>query len=114
MTELLEGVEIKLGGEAYIVPPLSLGGLRRCLSAVETIIAGINNPLAPEFLDASLKVIEIAAKRNYPEFDAQALLERLPASAIYDVPAAVMAIVEVSQLIPKTETTATEAETPAA
>ncbi len=59
-----DGIPLKLGGEEYVVPPLSLGQVKRLLPNIEKMQAGTDT------LDKFSSVVAIAhaaLSRNYPE-----------------------------------------------
>jgi hypothetical protein len=78
-TKLRPGIEIELDGTTYVVPPLTVGALRRLepmFSALEPLSDGRTLPTPAQF-DAIAAVVAEALKRNYPDVTPEALLERL-------------------------------------
>ena len=61
-----EGVVVRIGGQDWIVPPLTFRQLRRLQPAFETL--GQIGPVMSEGqIDAVLQIAEAALSRNYPE-----------------------------------------------
>ena len=77
MTELLPGAEIQMGGKGWIVPPLTLGQLRRLAPQIGALSAGDRLLLDPATLDAVVTVVTAALRRNYPDLDEAAVAEML-------------------------------------
>jgi hypothetical protein len=73
MSELIRvpafaGIEIEMGGRTWVVPPLTLGQLRRLGSKVE-VMSGDKSMLDPEVVDSVVAVVTAALQRNYPDLD---------------------------------------------
>jgi hypothetical protein len=71
----IPGVEITLGGETFIVPPLNFRALRTHLDAIAGMTTGV--PLSRDQLDMAVALILTALRRNYPQMDADRLEELL-------------------------------------
>lgn len=64
MSELLDGVTIRLGRRDFVVPPLNLRAVRK----VEKLLPVLEGrPGEVSFLDAAVEVLHLAILRNYPE-----------------------------------------------
>jgi hypothetical protein len=74
--DLLPGVELEMGGKTWIVPPLTLGQLRRLGAKVEVMSAD-KSMLDPEVVDAVVAVVTAALKRNYPAIDEDQVADML-------------------------------------
>lgn len=73
---LCEGVAVRMGGRDYVVPPLTLGQLRRHeedLKKVRDI-----TPFSPVAeVEPAIRVIHAAMTRNYPDLTREALEDLL-------------------------------------
>jgi hypothetical protein len=74
---LLPGVTIAMGGRDWLVPPLTLGQLRRLAPDLGRITAGGLTMLDPEAVGAVVKVVTAALSRNYPDMTEQRVAEEL-------------------------------------
>lgn len=83
-----EGVEVKLGGEMFVFPPLSLGSIKRLQPQIEksSELNGI------ERFDFFVEVIRSALSRNYPDITSDQILEWVDTRNIYEIFNAVMAV----------------------
>jgi hypothetical protein len=74
MSQLIEGVEIKLGAETYTVPALSIGQVRRLLPKIKAM-RSVANPLDidDEQWRTMLEIILAALQRNYPNVTSEML-----------------------------------------
>jgi hypothetical protein len=82
-TETVPGIPLVLGGRTYVVPPLSLGSLRRLqdrLTAISTADA-----LAPATVDTVIEAAHAALRRNYPALTADDLAELVDVGNMHDV-----------------------------
>ncbi|MBF6560536.1 MAG: hypothetical protein IVW56_09615 [Candidatus Binataceae bacterium] len=73
---LLPGVTVSMGGRDWIVPPLTIGQLRR----LNPTLRQISEPgvgMDADTIDAIVAVVGAAARRNYPDLDDAALLDLL-------------------------------------
>ena len=62
MEPQFEGTEIKLGGQSYTLPPLSLGQIKRLRPKLDAMRE------SPETaIDTMAEAIHMALSRNYPE-----------------------------------------------
>ena len=92
------GVEVEIGDTTFVVPPLTLGQLKRMAPILEKL--GKNDNAAPplEQLDDITHLIGEALRRNYPELTDEELLEMLEIKTVSDITEKVM---NVSGLLPK-------------
>jgi hypothetical protein len=63
--ERYDGKPINVGGVTYLIPPLSLGALKRLREPVRKIMDG--KATEEEAQDTTVAVIYAALKRNYPD-----------------------------------------------
>jgi hypothetical protein len=67
MSAMIPGVEIEMVGRTWIVPPLTIGQIRR-LSAEFALMRNDHiDLLDPQSIVAAVKVVTAAMQRNYPE-----------------------------------------------
>ncbi len=64
MTAIIKGVEVELGGENRIVPPLSFGDIKRILPKLKNV--DINGTISDEMIDTITDAVASALRRNYP------------------------------------------------
>jgi hypothetical protein len=64
-TERFGGTAVNVGGKTYVVPPMSLGALKRLRDPVRKILDG--KATEEETQDTTVAVIYSSLKRNYPE-----------------------------------------------
>jgi len=76
-TPKFEGVEVKIGGTVYTVPPLSL----RQVKSLQSTLAEFRSLTADGFdvamFDKVLLVVQTALSRNYPDITLDALADML-------------------------------------
>ena len=73
---LLNGVKVSLGGQDYILPPLTLGTLKRMGNKLNTL-AGISSVPNEEQCDVMCEIVHASLVRNYPELTKDQLYEML-------------------------------------
>lgn len=73
---LLNGVKVSLGGQDYILPPLTLGTLKRLGSKLNTL-AGINSVPNEEQCAVMCEIVHGSLVRNYPDITQDQLYEML-------------------------------------
>ncbi|MGB8366353.1 MAG: hypothetical protein ACLQUZ_05455 [Rhizomicrobium sp.] len=71
----ISGIEIELGGEKYVVPPLNFKAVREHMDAISAMTTGV--PLSSEQIDRSVALILAAMRRNYPQLTQDGLEELL-------------------------------------
>jgi hypothetical protein len=76
MADLLPGVTIAMGGRDWIVPPLTLGQLRRLGPELGRITSRAGM-LDGETISAVVKIVAAALRRNYPDIAEDAVEEML-------------------------------------
>lgn len=62
----IEGIEIPLGGELYIVPPLNFKSLRALAVDIDNLSAIKGQP-SPDQMLSMCKIAHAAIARNYPD-----------------------------------------------
>ncbi len=63
---MIDGVVVRMGGRDWLVPPLTLGQLRKLMPMVQNLTdmgASMDEPQ----IDALVKIVSEALRRNYPE-----------------------------------------------
>lgn len=75
MKQLIKGVELELGGEMKVVPPLSLGAVQRLLPKLKAFQA--NGEMSDENMSLIADVVGSALRRNYPETTNEQVLDML-------------------------------------
>ncbi len=71
---MIPGVMIAMGGRDWIVPPLTLGQLRRLMPQVQRLSA-LGASMGAEELGIVLDVVTSALQRNYPDLTPETLAE---------------------------------------
>jgi hypothetical protein len=74
---LLPGVVIAMGGRDWVVPPLTLGQLRRLGPTIGQITADAASMLDAQAIDAVVAVVAAALGRNYPDMTEAEIAEML-------------------------------------
>lgn len=69
MTAKIPGIIISMAGEDWIVPPLTLGQLRRLMPKIKDL-KDISAGMGPEQIGTMSEVVAAAMGRNYPELTA--------------------------------------------
>ena len=88
MTDLLDGVTIKLGRRDFIIPPLNLKAVRK----VEKLLPVLEGQAGEvSFLDAATEVLTLAVQRNYPEITREEIEDMVDLGNLPRLIAAVMA-----------------------
>lgn len=89
---MIDGTEIKMGGETYIVPPLNFKRLRKIqplLSKLSTSTPGAADLTDAQF-DAAVEIVHVALTRNYPDLERDKVEELLDLRNLPVVMAAIM------------------------
>lgn len=73
---MLPGVAITMGGQEWVVPPLTLGQLRRLLPKVRQL-SEIGAQMGETQIGVLVEIVAAALQRNYPELAAEAVEELL-------------------------------------
>jgi hypothetical protein len=84
---MIPGVTIVMGGIDWVVPPLTLGQLRRLASTISAV-DGADREVA---ISAMIRIVTEAMSRNYPEITDEAVSELLDLGNTRDVVSAVLA-----------------------
>ena len=94
---LLNGVKIEMGGREFILPPLTLGVLKRMGSRLSglTKIEGVPDP---ETIDLMADIIHASMVRNYPEVTKEEVLDLVDLGNLQQT---FMAVLGNSGLVPK-------------
>lgn len=66
MTDLIDGVVIRMGGRDWTVPPLTFKQLRRLQPQLERL-ARIGAAATPEQIASVSDIVQTALSRNYPD-----------------------------------------------
>jgi hypothetical protein len=86
------GVKVQMGGIEYLVPPLTLGQLRRlgpkirAMSEVSPNVRGLSD----EQIDAVAEIVSTALSRNYPDMSPEKVLEIIDVANAHEVISAVL------------------------
>lgn len=72
-----EGIPVQIGGTEFVVPPLTLGQLRRLRPALDAVSAIVSGDLTNEQIDQVAEVVHAALSRNHPEISKESLLDLL-------------------------------------
>jgi hypothetical protein len=99
---MIPGVTISMGGNDWVVPPLTMGQLRRLLPQVRKM-AEIGATMAEEDIGVLLDVVAAALQRNYPDMSPERVAELVD---LGNAQAVVAAILSGSGMRPAGETTA--------
>ena len=77
--DLIEGVEMKIGRQTLIVPPLNFKSLRRLRPQISLLGALDANAaeMSDEAVDALFEIIHTALRRNYPNLAREQIEEDL-------------------------------------
>lgn len=96
MPDLVGGAVVKMGGVEYTVPPLNFRSVRKLQAAgdLDRFEKGISFgiQIRPEDLDALLRIVLEALKRNYPDMTIERLEELLDFGNALDVVRAILSI----------------------
>jgi hypothetical protein len=92
---MLPGVPITIGEREWIVPPLTLGHLRRLSEEVATLSDGAMALTDPKTIDAVVRVVTAALQRNYPDLMEERVADMLDMG---NAPAVFMAVMTGSGL----------------
>jgi hypothetical protein len=74
---MIPGVEISMGGREWIVPPLTLGQLRRLGPKIRAMTTIDARGLTDKQIDAMTEIVATALARNYPEVTTEEILDLL-------------------------------------
>ena len=90
---MIPGTTIALGGQDWLVPPLSLAQLQRFLPRVQELSAAgqVGAAMGPEQLAVLLDIVTAALQRNYPEITSEQVANMLDLGNASTVLAATLA-----------------------
>lgn len=89
ITELYEGVNVKIKGTEYIVPGLSLGQVEQFADKLQNLVDN-GDALSKEMIQTVAEVSHAALSRNYPEMSLDMVKEMLDLRNMKEVLDAVM------------------------
>ena len=89
---MIEGTEINMGGEAFIVPPLNFKRVKRLKASLETLsrLNPATSDMTDKQLEAAIDVVHTALTRNYPDMERDRVEELLDLRNLPHVMAAIM------------------------
>jgi hypothetical protein len=87
---MIDGVQIRMGGREFLVPPLNLKTIRR----LEPKLANLStvNPSDPSNLDDVVEIVHAALSRNYPDLGRDEIEDLLDMGNLNEVIVAIMGI----------------------
>lgn len=93
MGNLIDGKTIRMGGNEYVVPPLTFKQLRALTPKLD-IIASIPDGKMPddEQMQAMIDVVHSALSRNYPDVTAEAVEDMIDLGNVQPIIAAIMGV----------------------
>lgn len=83
---MIPGITLKLGGNDFVVPPLTLGALEDLQERIKTYDGSISAPSIGTVIDCALA----ALRRNYPEITRDQVRDMIDVSSMGNVMQAVM------------------------
>lgn len=90
--KMIEGTALNLGGKEYIVPPLTLGQVRRLQKDIERISKLDASSLDNSAIDTMLNVILTGLSRNYPDMTKEQLEDIVDIGNLRTVTEAVLGV----------------------
>lgn len=87
----IDGVVVRMGGRDYLVPPLSVGQVRRLESTIAEL-GEVNPASAGQVSQGALDVIRAAMSRNYPGITVEDLDELVDLGNMLDTIQAIMGV----------------------
>jgi len=63
---MIDGVKIRMGGEEYEIPPLTLKQIRRLKDQI-AVLGTLSGVMQDEQIDAVVEIVWQAMARNYPD-----------------------------------------------
>ena len=73
-----EGKPVAIGGRNFIVPPLTIGQLKRLRPKIEAMAAAPKDANALDQVDDVVDIIHAAISRNYPDLTVDQLADMIP------------------------------------
>lgn len=90
---MFDGITIKMGEAEYVVPPLTLGAVRRLMPKIEQMTGSLKAmTVTDETMQAVVEVVLASLKRNYPDMTAEVLEELIDVSNMSLVVSAVLGV----------------------
>jgi hypothetical protein len=86
---MIPGVAISMGGNDWVVPPLTMGQLRRLLPQVRKL-AEIGATMGEDEIQTLLEVVAAAMQRNYPDMVPERVAELVDLGNARDVVTAIL------------------------
>jgi hypothetical protein len=86
---MIPGVRIAMGGNDWVVPPLTVGQLRRLLPKVQTL-SEVGAAMGEEQIATLLDIVATALQRNYPDRTPERVADLLDLGNARDVVAAIL------------------------
>ena len=86
---MIPGIAIAMGGADWVVPPLTLGQLRRLMPKLQAL-GDVGGTLAEPQIAVLVEIVAAALQRNYPEVTADKVEELLDLGNAAAVLAAVL------------------------
>lgn len=83
---MIKGIKIDLGGEEFILPPISLGDLELLLPRIQAF----DGTLTADNIATVVDCAHAALSRNYPDIDKAVIKGKLDVGNFGDIMAAVM------------------------
>jgi hypothetical protein len=88
---MIDGQKIRMGGQEWTVPPLTLGQMKRLAPKLALLAqAGAPSAMTAEQIDAIAETVAVALSRNYPEMTSENVLDLLDGGNTVAVYAAVL------------------------
>lgn len=86
----IPGIKIQMGGKDWVVPPLTLGQLRRLLPKVRQMTDVVGATMGEEQIGTVAEIVAAALSRNYPDVTEDVVLDVLDLGNAQDVLRAVL------------------------
>lgn len=87
---MIPGTKIQMGGNDFLVPPLTLGQLRRLQPKIKLIGSLSGADVGDDQVDAIGEIVSAALSRNYPDMTPERVLDLLDLGNARDVISAVL------------------------
>lgn len=89
MSQLIEGVAIKIGVKEYIIPALNFKQIRTLMPKIQKLSA-VGATMSDEQMDDVFTVIQAAVSRNYPEINKDFLEDNIDMNNVRPIINAIM------------------------
>ena len=86
---MIPGVTVAMGGEDWVVPPLTIGQLRRLMPKVQRL-TDIGAAMGDEQIGILIELVAAALQRNYPDISPERIAELVDLGNAGDVVAAIL------------------------